>query len=97
MLSLLYGPTLTSIHDYWKTIALTTWIFVYKVMFLLLNMVSKFVIAFLPRSKHLLISWLQSPSAVILEPKKIKSVTVSTFSPSSCHEVMGLDAMILVF
>ena len=61
------------------------------------NMLSRFVIAFLPGSKHLLISWLQSLSAVILEPKKIKSVTVSIFSPSICHEVMGLDAIILVF
>ena len=66
-------------------------------MFLLVNMLSRLVIAFLPRSKHLLISWLQSPSAVILEPKKIKSLTVSIVSPSICHEVMGLDAMILVF
>ena len=68
-----------------------------KVMSLLFNMLSRFVIAFLPRSKGLLISWLQSPSAVILEPKKIKSVTVSIFSCSICHEVNGLDAMILVF
>jgi len=67
-----------------------------KVMSLLLNMLSRLVITFLPRSKRLLISWLQSPSAVILEPKKIKSVTVSSVSQSMCHEVMGLDAMILV-
>ena len=80
-----------------KTIALTRCIFVDKVMSLLFNMFSRLVIAFLPRSKHLLISWLQSPSAVILEPPKIKSLTVSTVSPSICHEVMGLDAMILVF
>ena len=80
-----------------KTVALTRWTFVGKVMSLIFNMLSRFVIAFLPRSKHLLISWLQSPSAVILEPKKIKSVTVSTVSPSICHKVMGLDAMILVF
>ena len=83
----------------WKTIALTIWIFVGKIMSLPFNMLSKFVIAFLPRSKHLLISWLQSP-AVILEPKKIKgclSVTVSIVSPSVCHEVMGPDAMVLVF
>ena len=66
-------------------------------MSLLFNMLSRFIIAFLPRSKHLLISWLQSPSAVILEPKKIKSVTVSIVSPSICHELMGLDAMILGF
>ena len=71
--------------------------FVGKVKSLLFNMLSRFVIAFLPKSKHLLISWLQSPSAVILEPKKRKSVTASTFSPSICHEVMGLDAKILVF
>ena len=76
------------------TIVLTRWAFVGKVMFLLFNMLSRFVIAFLPRSKHLLISWVQSPSVVILEPKKIKSVTVSIVSPSSCHEVMGPDAMI---
>ena len=71
--------------------------FVSKGMSLLFNMLSRFIIAFLPRSKRLLISWLQSPSAVILEPKKIKSVTVSTFSRSICQEVMGLDAMILDF
>ena len=80
-----------------KTIALTVWAFVSKVMFLLFNTLPRFVIAFLPRSKHLLILWLQSPSAVILEPKKIKSVTVSIVSPSICHEVMGPDAMILSF
>ena len=80
-----------------KTIALTRWIFVSKVMSLLLNMLSRLVITFLPRSKHPLISWLQSPSAVILEPRKIKSDTVSTDSPSICYEVMGPDAMIFVF
>ena len=80
-----------------KTIALTQQNFVCKVMSLLFNMLSRFVITFLPRSKHLLISWLQSPSAVILEPKKIKSVTVSIVSPSICREVMGMDAMIFVF
>ena len=80
-----------------KTIALTRWTFVGKVMSLLFNTVSRLVIAFLSRNKSLLISWLQSPSAVILEPKKIKSVTVSTVSPSICHKVMGPDAMILVF
>ena len=80
-----------------KTIALTRWTFVSKVMFLLFNILSRFVTAFLPRSKCLLVSWLQSPSAVILEPPKIKSVTVSIVSPSICHEVMALDAMILVF
>ena len=80
-----------------KTIALTRQTFVGKVMSLLLNILSRLVITFLPRSKHLLISWLQSPSAVILEPKKIKSDTVSTVSPSIYHEVMGLVAMILIF
>ena len=80
-----------------KTIALTRWTFVGKVMSLLFTMLSRLVITFLPRSKHLLISWLQSPSAVILEPRKINSATVSTVSPSICHEVMGPDAMILVF
>ena len=80
-----------------KTIALTRQTFVGKVMSLLFNMLFKFVIAFLPRSKRLLISWLQSPSAVILEPKKIKSITVSIVSPSICHEVMGPEVMILVF
>ena len=73
-----------------KTIALTRQTFVGKVMFLPFNMLSKLVITFLSRSKHLLISWLQSPSAVILEPRKIKSDTVSTLSPTICHEVMGL-------
>ena len=77
-----------------KTIALTIWTFVSKVMYLLFNMHSRLVIAFPPRSKCLVISWLQSPSAVILEPKKIKSVTVSVVSPSICHEMMRLDAMI---
>ena len=80
-----------------KTIALTRWTLVRKVMSLLFIMLSRFVIAFLPRSKRLLILWLQSPSTVILEPKKIKSVTVSIVSPSVCHEVMGPDATILVF
>ena len=75
-----------------KTIALTRWAFVRKVMPPLFNMLSRLVIAFLPKGKHLLISWLQSPSAVILEPKKIKSVTVSPFI---CHEVMGLDLSFL--
>ena len=86
-------------HDHWnmttgKTIALTRWTFVGKVMSLLFNMLSRFVTAFLPRSKCLLISWLQAPSAVILEPPQIKFLTVS---PSICHGVMGPDAMILVF
>ena len=79
-----------------KTIALTRGIFVGKVMSLLFNMLSRLVRAFLPRSKHLLVSWLQSPSAVILEPPKIKSDTVSTVSPYISHEVMGPDAMIFV-
>ena len=77
-----------------KTIVLTRWTFVDKVMSPLLNMLSRLVITFLPRSKHLLISWLQSPSAVILETSKIKSATVSTVSPSISHEVMGPDAML---
>ena len=80
-----------------KTIALTRWTFVGKVMSLFFNMLSRLVITFLPRSKRLLNSWLQSPSAVILEPQKIKSDTVSTVSPSISHEVMGPDAMIFVF
>ena len=80
-----------------KIIVLPTWTFVSKMMSLLFNTLSMFVIAFLPRSKCLLILWLQSLLAVILEPKKIKSVTVSNFSPSICHEVMAADAMILVF
>ena len=80
-----------------KTLALTRWTFVGKVMSLLFNMLSRLVIVFLPRGKCFLISWLQSPSAVILEPKKIKSVTVSIVSPFICREVMGLDTVILVF
>ena len=80
-----------------KTISLTRRIFVGKIMSLLFNKTSRLVITFLPRSKRLLISWLPSPSAVILEPQKIKSVTVSTVSPSICHEVMGPDAMISSF
>ena len=93
VLSFLYSPTLTSIHDYWKNHSIRQ-TFVGKVMSLLFSMLSRLVIAFLPRSKRLLISRLQSPSAVILEPKKIKSISVS---PSICHEVMGLDSIILVF
>ena len=96
-LSFLYSPTLASIHDYWKTIALTIETYVGKIMSLLFNMLSRLVIAFLPNGKRLLISWLQSQSAVILEPPKIKSVTVFIVSPSICREVMGSDAMILVF
>ena len=91
-LCLLYGPTLTSVYDYWKNHR-----FVYMdMMSLLFNVLSRFVIAFLPRSKHLLISWLQSPSTVILELKNVESVTVSTFSLFICCEVMGPDAMTLV-
>ena len=97
VLSFLYSATLTSIHDYWKNIALTRRTFVAKVMSLLFNMLSRLVISFLPRSKCLFILWLRSPSAVILEPKKIKPATVCTVSPSICHEVMGPDAMIFVF
>ena len=80
-----------------KIIALTRWTFVGQVMSLLLNILSRLVITFLPRNKSLLISWLQSPSVVILEALKIKSVTVAIVSPSICHEVMGPDDMILVF
>ena len=80
-----------------KTTALTRWTFVGKVISLLSNMLSRLVVTFLPRSKHLLISWLQSPSAVILEPAKIKLVTDSTVSTSICYEVMGPDAMIFIF
>ena len=80
-----------------KTIALTRWTFVGKVTSLLFNMLFMLVIVFLPRGKRLLISWLELPSAVILEPPKIKSVTVSIVAPSICHEVMGLDAMIFIF
>ena len=96
VLSLLYGPTLTSVHDYWKNHSFDYMDFCWQSNPLLFNMLSRFVIAFLQRSKHLFISWLQSPSAVILEPKKTKSVTVSLFSPFICHEVMGPDAMTLV-
>ena len=97
-LSLLYGPTHICLYmTTGKPITLTIQTFVSKLMSLLFNTLSRFVIAFLPRSMHLLISWLQPPSTVILEPKKIKSVTDSIFSPSNCHEVMGLDAMILDF
>ena len=80
-----------------KNVALTRWTFVGKVMSLLFNILSRLVITFIPRSKRLLLLWPQSPSAVLLEPPKIKSVTVSIVSPSICHEVMGPDAMILVF
>ena len=96
-LNILYGPALKSVHDYLKTIALIRQTFVGKVMSLLFNMLSRLVLTFLPGSKRLLISWLQSPSAVILEPQKAKSLTVSIVFPSICLEVIGLDAMILVF
>ena len=95
--SFLYGPLSHPYMTTGKTIALTRWTLVSKVMSLLFNTLSRLVIVFLPRNKHLLISWLQSPCAVLLEPKKIKSLTVSIVSPSNCQEVMGLDAMILVF
>ena len=100
--SILWGSALFIVQlshpymTYGKTIALTRWTFVGKVMFLLFNMLSRLLTTFLPRSKHLLISCLQSPSAVILEPRKINAVTVSIVSPSICHEVMGPDAIILV-
>ena len=96
-LCLLYSPALTTVCDHWETIALTIQTFVGRVISLLFNTQSRFVIAFLPRGNHLLISWLQSLSAAILEPKKRKSVTASTFSPSICHAVMGPDAMIQFF
>ena len=88
---------LTSMHDYGNNIALTRWTFVGKVMSLLFNMLSRLVIAFLPRINQLLISWPQSLFAVIWEPKKIKSVIIYIVSSFICHEVMGPDAMILVF
>ena len=97
--SILLGLALFTVqlsHPYMttgKTIALTRWIFVGKVMSLLFSMLSRLVITFLPRSKHLLISWLQSPSAVILEAPKIRSVTVSVVSPSICHEMMGYHGL----
>ena len=96
VLSLLFGP-LSHPNMTRETIASAIWAFVGKVMSLLFNTLPRLVIAFLPKSKHLLISWLQSPSAVILEPKKIKSATVLIFSPSIFHEVMELDVTILVF
>ena len=95
MLSFLYSPSLTTIHNHWKNYSLNFKDLVDKVMSLLFKMLSRLVITFHPRSKHLLISWLQSPSSVILEPRKIKSLTVSTVSPSTCHEVMGLLFSIL--
>jgi len=94
--SLLYGPFFTSIHDHWKNYSFDSNTPL-SVMSLLFNMLSRLVIAFLPRSKCILISWLQSPSAVILKTKKIKSVMVSIVSLSICHEVMGPEVMILFF
>ena len=94
MLSLLYGPTLASIRDYWKNHRFDYTDHCCKVMSLLLKMPLRFVITFVPRSKRLLISWLQSPSPVVLEPPKIKSDTVSTVSPSVSHDVMGPDAIV---
>ena len=95
MLSFFHSPTLTSIHDHWKNHSLDhRWTFVGKVMSLLFNMLSRLVMTFLPRSERLLISWLQSPSAVILEPPEIKSFTISIVSPFICHDIMGLAAMI---
>ena len=95
-LSFLYNPTLISIHDYWKNYSIDKRTLVGKVMSLLINILSRLVIAFLPRAKYLLISWLQSQSAVILELQKIQSLTVSFVYPSICQEMMGPDAMILV-
>ena len=97
VLSLLYGPSLTSIHDYWKNRSFDYMDICQQSDISAFKTLSTLVIAFLSRNKHLFISWIQLPSAVILEPKKIKSVTVSTFSLSVCHEVMGPDAMILVY
>ena len=88
-LSFIYGPTLTSVHNYWKNHSFDYMDLVSKVTSLVYNTLSRFIIALLPRSKRLLISWLKSPSAVIMEPKKIKSDTFPIVSPSICHEVMG--------
>jgi len=96
-LSLVYDPTLTSIHDYRKNHSLTIWTIVGKVMSLFFKILSRFVIAFLPRSKCLLISCIQSLHTVNLEAMKIKFVIVSIFSPSICHKVMGQGAMIFIF
>ena len=96
-LSLLNGPTLTSIHDYWKNHSFDYTDLCWQSDVSAFNMLFRFVITFLPRSKCLLTSWLQSLSALILEPKKIKSFTVSIVSPSMCHEVIGPDTMVLTF
>ena len=92
-----YGLILKSVHDYWKNHSSDCMDLCWQSNVSVSNLLSRFVIAFLPRSKGLLILWLQSPSTAILEPKKIKFVTVSTFSPSICHEMIGLDGMIFVF
>ena len=97
VLSFLYGPALTSIHDYWKNHSFDYIDLCWQSDVSGFNMLSRFATAFLPRSKRLLILWLQSLSAVILETKKMKYVTVPTFPPSICNEVVGSDAMILVF
>ena len=97
VLSFLYSATLTSIYDHWKNHSFDQTDLCWQLMSLFFNMLYRLVITFLPSCKHLLISWLQLPSAVILEPPKIKSDTISTISPSICHEVIGPDAMIFVF
>ena len=98
MLSCLYGPTLTSVHDYWQNHSFDyTDLYQQSEVFIVFNTLSRFIIPFLWMSRHLLILWLKSPSTVILEPKKIKPFTVSIVSPSICHEVTGQDAMILPF
>ena len=94
-LRLLYGPTLTFVHDYWKNQSFDYTDLCRQSNVFVFNVLSRFVIVFLPRSLCLLISWLQSSSIVILQPKRIKSVTVSIVSPSICHEVIGQDAMIV--
>ena len=97
-LSFLYRPTLTTVRDYWKNHSFDyTNLCQQSDVSVFFNMLSRLVLALLPKSKRLLISWLQSPSAVFVEPKKVKSATVSTFSPSIYHEIMGPDAMILFF
>ena len=97
MFIFLYGPTLTSIYDYWKTHSFDFLNICQQCKVSAFYKLSRFVLVFLPKNKRLLILWLQSPCAVILEPKKIKSVTISIVSLSVCHEVMGLDAMTFVF
>ena len=97
VLSLLYDPPLTSVHDYWKNHSFDYTDLCWKMICLLFNTLFRFVIACLPRHKRLFISWLQSPFTVIMKTKKIKSVTASTFPCSICHDVMGQDGMLLVF